>query len=206
MTALKTGFRADPIESVACHAYLAWLLGQASGEQPDGATELAWALAHSDDGVTWGRFDTAAKIWRLGDQAAPQVSPPIRLETLQELRLFGPTCEVLIWRTAQGLRGRTLRDADASTDKGEDALAPLVEDRLVLGERVVASCAHDFTHVGDRTGAEQVLPILVTDKQLHAGQVKLQVRHHFELDAETGAARVTVTRLVDLSNRSDHGT
>jgi CRISPR-associated protein (TIGR03984 family) len=206
MTALETGYKVDPLESVACHAYLAWLLGQAGSEEPDGATELAWALAHSDDGVTWGRFDTAVKIWRLGNQAAPAVAPPIRTETLQELRLFGTTSEVLIWRTTQGLRGRMLRDADASTGKGSEALAPLVEHRLVLGDHVVASCAHDFTRVGDRTGAEQVLPIVVTDKQLRAGHVRLQVRHHFELDAETGAARVAATRLVDLSNRSDHGT
>ncbi len=194
------GCRLSPLDSAACQRYLAWLLGEDEAAAPEGANGLDWALAHCDDGVTWGRYDVGAKVWYLGNQVAPEVSPPIRRESLQELRLFGETGEILIWRTDAGFRGRVLREGDPGPEPGDasNPLGPSDDSRILRGLHVFAQHDHDFTHVGDRTGAEQVLPLAVTADQLRSGQVRLLVRHHFESDTKTGAVRVAATRLVML--------
>ncbi|MGE4056659.1 MAG: CRISPR-associated protein Csx19 [Vicinamibacterales bacterium] len=195
------------LDYAACQRYLAWLLGEKEATEPEGATGLVWALAHSDDGVTWGRHDASAKVWRLGNQAVPEVSPPIRPEALQELRLFGEAGEVLIWRTDADLRGRMLLDAGPGADRPNesDSLRPSDESRILRGEHVVERSEHGFSHVGDRTGAEQVLPLEVTKEQLRAAQVRLEVRHYYESDADTGAVRIVATRLVRLTAGGSHG-
>jgi len=195
------------LDSTACRRYLAWLLGETGAGEPEEVRGLVWALAHCDAGVTWGRHDTSAKVWRLGNQAVPDVSPPIRPEALQELRLFGEAGEVLIWRTDAGLRGRMLLDSapGAARSNDADSLRPSDESRILRGDHVVQKCEHGFSHVGDRTGAEQVLPLEVTKEQLQAAQVRLEVRHYYESDADTGAVRIAATRLVTLTAGGSHG-
>lgn len=196
-----------PLDSPTCERYVSWLLGEENAAATDGATGLVWALAHCDDGVTWGRYDAGAKAWRFGNHVAPEVSPPIRSETLQELRLFGEDGEVLIWRTDAGLQGRVLREADPATDRSDEAnpLRPSDESRVLRGALVVAECDHGFTHIGDGAGAEQVLPLAATKEQLRAAQVRLDVRHYYEVDAKTGAVRIAATRLVRLTPGGAHG-
>ena len=201
------GCELSELDSALCQRYLAWLLGEDDAAAPEGATGLDWVLAHCDDGVTWGRYDAGAEVWRLGNQVAPEVSPPIHSESLQELRLFGETSEVLIWRTDAGLRGRVLREGNPASDPGDTSnpLRPSEDSRILRGVHVVAQREHDFTHVGDRAGAEQVLPLAVTTDQLRTGQVRLAARHYYESDAETGAARIAATRLVKLTLGGAHG-
>ena len=207
-TLALTGCHLEALDAAECARHLAWLLGEKEATEPERATGLVWALAHCDDGVTWGRYNAAAKVWRLGNQVAPEVSPPIRPETLQELRLFGETSEVLIWRIDAALRGRILRETDPPADRSDrsNPLRPSPDEtRILHGDHVVAQCEHDFSHIGDRTGAEQVLPFAVTDEHLRITRVRLQVRHYYESDAETGAVRIAATRLVKLTQGGSHG-
>lgn len=212
MTAAETspilaGCELSMLDSAACQRYLAWLLGEDEAAAPEGAIGLDWALAHCDDGVTWGRHDAEAKAWRLGNQVAPEVSPPIRWESLQELRLFGETSEILIWRTDTGLRGRVLREGDPAPEPGDTSnpLRPSDESYILRGVHVVAQHDHNFTQVGDRTGAEQLLPLAVTAEQLRTGQVRLATCQYYESDAETGAVRIAATRLVKLTSGGARG-
>ncbi len=195
------------LDSSTCERYVSWLLGEENAAAPEEASGLVWALAHCDDGVTWGRYDAVARAWRLGEHVAPEVSPPVRSETLQELRLFGEGGEVLIWRTDAGLWGRVLRETDPVADRDDEAnpLRPSNESRILRGGRVIAQCDNDFTHVGDGTGAEQVLPLAASEEQLRAAQVRLEVRHYYEEHAKTGAVRIAATRLVKLTSGDDHG-
>lgn len=211
MTAADTspalaGCDLSPLDSAACRPYLAWLLGENGADVPKEAGGLVWALAHCDDGVTWGCYDAEAKAWQLGDRVAPQISPPIRLQTLQELRIFGEPGEALIWRAEEGIRGRLLRETTPVSNRSDTSnpLRPSDESRILRGDRVVASGEHGFTHIGDRAGAEQVLPLTVTTKQLQAGQVRLLLRHYYESDAGTGAVRIAATRLVTLMLGGGH--
>ncbi len=191
----------EPLDAAACERYVAWLLGEPGSAPPGGAAGLSWALAHCDGGVTWGRYDAEAATWRLGHNVAPAVSPPIRRQALQELRVFGQPREVLIWRTDSGLRGRTLRETDPPAGRSDtsDPLRPADESRILRGDQVRATCEHGFTHVADRAGAEQVLPVVVTDDGLQARRARLAVRHYFEPDPESGAVRIAASRLVKLT-------
>lgn len=195
-----------PLDSPTCERYVSWLVKE-NDAAPEGATELVWALAHCDDGVTWGRYDSGVRAWRLGNQVAPEVSPPIRSETLQELRLFGEGGEVLIWRTDAGLQGRVLREASPTADRSDEVNPhrPSDESRVLRGTRVVADCDHAFTHIGDGTGAEQVLPLAANNEQLRDAKVRLDVRHYYEVDGGTGVIRIAVTRLVKLTTGGFHG-
>jgi len=195
-----------PLDSPTCERYVTWLLGEENAAAPEEASGLVWALAHCDAGVPWGRSDAAASAWRLGNREVPEVSPPVRPETLQELRLFGERSEALIWRTEAGLQGRVLGETDPAADRDDEAdpLRPSDEPRILRGGLVLAQCERGFTHIGDGTGAEQVLPLTASDEQLRAAQVRLDVRHYYEAD-ETGAIRIAATRLVRLTPGGAHG-
>lgn len=190
----------EPLEMEDCERVLAWLLGEQTSAPPP-ATGVVWALAHSDGGVTWGRFDPGTSRWRLGHEAAPEVSPRICPEALQELRVFGEQCEILMWRTYQGLRGRVLRDSEVAADRPNEAdpLRPSNESRIVRGDSVHSAEGQAFTGVTDHMGAQQVLPMAVTSDQLRRRQVRLHVRHYWVQDVEYGTVRIAVTRLVRLT-------
>jgi CRISPR-associated protein (TIGR03984 family) len=198
----------DPLDRAACDAHLARILGEHGAAEPRHAAAFLWLLAHSDDGVTWGRWDQEAKTWFLGHESVPDVSPPIRSKTLQELRLFGETSEILIWRSEGGLRGRWLRETEPRADRCDESkpLRPSDECRILRGDHVVAAYERGFTRVRDRTGAEQVVPLRVNDTALQARQLRIRVRHYWEQDAGNGAVRIAATRLVSLGEEQADGT
>lgn len=191
----------SPIDRAACEQVVAWLIEKRGSVPEDLGAGFAWALAHSDDGVTWGRFDGEAGRWRLGHDAVPEVSPPIRPEALQELRLFGDGGEALIWRSDEGLRGRLLEDARGDSPRDEaDPLRPSDELRMVRGDhRIREDVGGGFTRVTDGTGAEQVLPVALDEAQLRQHKVRLHVRHYWAQNADDGTVRIAVTRLVKLT-------
>lgn len=189
------GAELETLDSAKCERALAWLLGEES-QPPKLPGGLKWALAHCDDGVTWGRWDAAEGRWRLASDVKSEVSPRPARERLQQLRLFGPEAEVFIWRDGEELLGRVLKDADAMP--AEDPLRPSDENRILLGDYVLESLPNGFTHVGDRAGLHQVLPLAVDNPQLNDRQARLKVRHYWAQDPETGAVRIVATRLVDV--------
>lgn len=70
--------------------------------------KLVYALAHADDGVMWGRFSGSAWAWS-GD-VFKSVSPPLNWDRLLDMRLFGSTAEVFVWRAESGLKGRLITE------------------------------------------------------------------------------------------------
>lgn len=189
------------IQPINAAAYLSWLLGEQSETIPKDTVGLVWALAHCDDGVTWGRRSgPGAPSWNFGNQFFPDVSPAIRRERLQELRIFGTDAEILIWRTDSGLRGRMLRENDPPAGRNlSDPLRPSDESRIVRGDRLIGTSESGFSRITDRTGAEQVIPIEVSDQQLQKRSVRLCVKHYYNQDGESGAVRIVATRLVKLT-------
>lgn len=154
--------------------------------------EPKWGLAHLDDGVSWGRFDGdgGRMIW--GGEVFSEISPPVRAERLQELRLFSTEAELLLWRAGQELRGRIVTRDDTHLPWEDGASRPdIQEHRLLRGDEVVDEL-QGFTHMRDRRGAEHVIPCKWSQS------LSLFVTHHLERDPDTGAVRVALTRLVDL--------
>lgn len=176
------------LDAGSCEHWLAWLQG--AGDRPDDK-EFHGALAHLDDGLAWARYDTGAGRWRQGHEAFPELAPMIAAEPLRELRLFGPTGEVLIWRGPADLCGRLLTDADPGW--------ALDESRILRGERVLADPVQGFTPIADRSGSRQVVPLVIERRDLQARRIRLKVRQYFERDRETGALRIAAARLVELA-------
>lgn len=160
-------------------------------------TGLRWLLAHCDDGVVWGRRDQGEASWLLSSAVAPALSPRIRRESLQQLRLFGEHAEVLLWRTEGGLRGRRLSD---SAHQGPDPTQPATRQRVLVGNRRIEAFSEGFTRVRDVDGREQVVPVKCEEDDFDEGYrpLRLELRHYFESDPETGATRAAASRLVRI--------
>lgn len=191
------GCRLEPLSDAL--AWLRWVTGEDEPPAQAREQELKWLLAHCLDGVTWGYSGEAG--WRLGCRAFPEISPEPRRDTLLELRLFGPRAEVLLWSDPQGLRGRILEEDDPAEEGGP--LAPAEEALILLGDRPLDR-REGFTRLRARTGAEQVVPVEVEIEDLEAHRWRLELRHYFHREPDTGAVRVAVSRLVDLYREEDH--
>src|SRR5262249_16673186 len=73
----------------------AWLVEQARGDT--GKLGLRWLLAHSDDGVIWGKLRDDGQLY-LSSDVFPVRGLSLHSATLQQARLFGEHAELLIWR------------------------------------------------------------------------------------------------------------
>lgn len=70
-------------------------------------------LGHATDGVWWGLLD-AGKLTQARD-VFPDFGPPLRWETLLDLRIFGGEQELRIWRSSRGLKAVCLREGPESS-------------------------------------------------------------------------------------------
>jgi len=183
----------EPLDSSVCRATLAWITGSWGAQITNGVDLL---LAHCYDGVTWGRLDHDTSEWRLACTAFAARAPMPVEQNLLELRLFGRALEILIWREEGGFRGRKLSDKGCS----EEYLRPMDESRILLGDRLLETPKDGFSRVGSLTGAEQVVPVEISDEVFRKSPwpLRIHVRHYLELDEETGAVRIAATRLVKL--------
>lgn len=192
MTAI-TGGDLRPLDAEAA---LRWL-ESATADDTQGDDDLVWLLAHCDDGVVWGRRDRVR--WRLSSEVFPGSSPVPSRENVQQLRLFGPLREVLIWRTDTGFLGRELMDREVELS---DPLRPQDQEYLLVGERVQLAARDGFTLVSDARGARQAVPLVCTDDTFGTGEnprrpLRLEVRHYFSTD-DMGLLRATASRLVHV--------
>ena len=179
---------------------LAWVRGE--GEAVPEAAGTCWLLAHCDDGVVWGRYDTTQGNWKLSSGPFPCISPELKEDNLQQLRLFGEDMEVLIWRTENNFQGRILQDAK---DPDEKELHPLKEKRILVGDRILDEPDDNFTLVGDAGGSRHAVPICCKAEDFEKRgrphwPLRLAVKHYLTQDQDTGVVRVTASRLVEVYN------
>jgi len=176
------GARIDPLDAAQVNAWLDWLTS--TGPTPAEPHNVLFALAHCDSGVTWGYLDDQRQ-WQLGTAVDPGLCPVPTARSLHELRLFGYTAEVLIWRGDDGLQGRILAD-DQTAFERSDALRPLNEGRRLRGKR--GDQRNGFVPYVDVGGSQHLAPSAFPEE--------FSVRHYLEQDPATGAVRIAVTRLV----------
>ena len=161
-----------------------------------------WLLAHCDDGVVWGRYDKTKKKWKLSSEPFPCISPELRKDNLQQLRLFGENMEVLIWRAENNFQGRILQDEEGTE---EENLHPQIETRILVGDRILDGPCDNFTLVGDAGGSRHAVPFCCKEddfeKRGHPHwPLRLTIKHYLTQDQDTGVVRVTASRLVKVYN------
>lgn len=149
------------------------------------AHNLAYLLAHADDGVIWGRFDRTFKLVISG-QVFAFLDVKLRADTLQELRLFGPSGEMILWRTEDGFSARLIVDGQ------QDGQETIDDVQLLWGKG--QETRSDFTLMveGER-GLHHALPMVLPT----GSRAKLQVRHYLDHDEE-GQTYIAFSRIVDL--------
>ncbi|MCL4424050.1 MAG: CRISPR-associated protein Csx19 [Firmicutes bacterium] len=161
--------------------------------------DLKWLLAHADDGVIWGRVDANGIVTShdvaQGDREAMQVCPPLRRETMRQVRIFGQTAELLLWSDGgRRWQARVIRDASpgelTTWDEGFD------EPQLLWGNRG-KPLPQGFTFLRDAgQGLRYAIPMSVPiGKDDHVPQTRLLVRHYLNKE---GFAQVVASRLIDI--------
>lgn len=149
---------------------------------------LCYLLVHADDGVIWGRIDSAGLHTSHG---ITPTSPPLRAVTLQQARLFGPKGELLVWRIDNGWSARLVTDVDGNSDDVID------EDQILWGD-TVESTHNGFTIVREGSqGMRHAVPVIVTPAQLKHHKLRLRVRHYIT-ENDDGEARIALSRLVQV--------
>ncbi len=156
---------------------------------------LKWLLAHADDGVIWGKADQGELV--TSDSITPEVSPPLRRETLQQVRLFAPYAELLLWRDGDDQwHARLIRDAkEVETPVWREA----IDEYQILWGTHAEPLSNGFTLMTDGLqGLRHAVPLEVrgTFKEEYR-PLRLWVRHYIKED-EDGFARIVVSRLLDL--------
>lgn len=162
---------------------------------------LTWLLAHADDGVIWGRLDgghlTTSYDAAQGNSEALLVCPPLRLETIQQARLFAEQAELLLWRGGNKTwHARLIRNAkDGDTVEWQDA----IDEPQILWGTDPLPLQHGFTLMRDGAqGLRHAVPLEVRDHSTEQSRpLRLDVRHYLK-DDPTGFTRIVASRLLAL--------
>lgn len=156
---------------------------------------LRWMLAHLDDGVLWGRWEATGLT--TGHEAARETAglqayvPPLRALTLQQLRLFAPHAELLVWRDEdRALRARLLHDVESGATADWDEC---FDEAQILWGTYAHPLASGFSLLehGEQ-GLRHAVPCVLS------GEIeppRLRVRHYL---TRQGLARVDAGRLCEL--------
>ncbi len=169
------------------------------------ATTTSWLLAHSTEGVIWGRV-TPQELHTSHD-VAPNISPALRPTALHTLRLFNPDYEVRLWRAGdewQAMRINDMEDESAAAideyhllwgTHAEPRNAGFI--RLEDGAQGLRHVVPPFAGSGDFVGPLGLRRVTREDQHLPRRRAHLHVRHYLTED-DIGVNRVTLSRLVAI--------
>lgn len=160
--------------------------------------KLNYLLAHAEDGVIWGKFD-GARLTTSGD-VFDQLAK-LRLQTLQQCRMFGDNCEVMLWKIGKDWNARSIDDTN-----NPDCLAD--EHQILWGTTKASQEEDGFTLLSDgQEGLKHAVPLINIpfdqSKNLYR-PLRLIVRHYLDEDLDTGIVRVYLSRLVDLTKEKNN--
>ncbi|MBZ5554041.1 MAG: TIGR03984 family CRISPR-associated protein [Acidobacteriia bacterium] len=172
-----------------------WLQTQAAQHK------LKWLLAHADDGLIWGRMDdgklgTSHEAGR-GNPEAEKACPELRIQTLQQARLFSETAELLLWRDGDNQwHARLIRDTD--TQQGEQSNWDVaIDEAQILWGTDPTPLADGFTMMSDgEQGLRHAVPLKI-EKHFNeeTRPLRLHVRHYL---SKGGFALIEASRLFKL--------
>ncbi|CAG1004520.1 hypothetical protein ANRL4_03453 [Anaerolineae bacterium] len=154
-----------------------------------------YLLAHTDDGVIWGKFDLRGELSLSQTQQGA-----LQQMTLQTLRLFGDHAEVMLWRVEDD---RWEACVLCEVDKDPDFLQAFDENQMLWGTDATP-LGDGFTQMSDGAqGLRHTVPLEVTGKYDEKHRpLRLQVRHYLKED-DFGVVYIAASRLVGLSEGSE---
>ncbi|NJL63410.1 MAG: TIGR03984 family CRISPR-associated protein [Methylacidiphilales bacterium] len=167
-----------------------WLETQANQHQ------FKYLLAHAEDGVIWGKFQSEKLI--TADEVFPPQFAKLRRSTLQQCRIFGENSEVMLWKTDEGFKARVIQD-----EKNTDFIP---ENQILWGTKA-EEIRNGFTLISDGSqGLRHAVPLI--DIAFNGNQnlyrpLRLCVRHYLDDDKETGLVRIYLSRLVNLTTEKE---
>lgn len=164
---------------------------------------LFYLLAHAEDGVIWGRFEMNQNCLITAREVFPNGNfPELRLNTLQQCRIFGKAGEVLLWKSNGNWRSRLILETKVSELMAKKQIYLIPESHILWGTKGKENSEYGFTLLSDGSqGLKHAVPMTginfdKDDKKLKR-PVKLEVHHYFYYDSD-GVARIFLSRLVDL--------
>lgn len=195
-------------------------------EEKAKAYNLEFLLSHLDDGVVWGKMLGNGHLAISGEvlkkmeqqdniqvQATYGAAPELRLETLQQARLFGEKAELLLWRDGDGnLRARLIEDTDDAATA--TWLQCFDEPQLLWGTHGIPAKVEADNEMNEKftliwegsQGMHQIIPIKLEvdgeNKIVEKKEPKLRVRHYLNKEKDR-EARVVASRLVGIDNQEE---
>jgi len=153
-------------------------------EEQAAVHNLRWLLAHADDGVIWGEI-RGNKLYL----SSVLVPPLLRLETLQQMRVFGNEGELLLWRSDHAWQIRMII-------AGEGQMTPYYDETFILWGTNIIDIKDGFCLL--QHGAQGLLhaPPLPAQKEEN-GRARIQVRHYIGYD-DDGQALINLSRILSL--------
>jgi CRISPR-associated protein (TIGR03984 family) len=153
----------------------------------------AWLLAHADDGVIWGEIRDGKLA--LSGQLFPSVSPPLRVVSLEQARLFGDAAEVRLWKQGKEFRAGRVEDRAEPNSEAFD------QQHLLWGT-AIEEAKDEFTLLKDASqGLKHAVPLSVP-RDLFGDRrhrpLRLIVRNYLACDAD-GRVRIAQARLVGIA-------
>ncbi|MDY7022957.1 MAG: CRISPR-associated protein Csx19 [Cyanobacteriota bacterium] len=165
---------------------------------------LKYLLAHADDGVIWGEFRN--ENFQTSGDVFSQFAQ-LRLFTLQQCRIFGQDCEVMLWKVNGEPKARFINDKNLSENdsicENDNCICKndnYICERQILWGTNVEQELDGFTLVSDGSqGLRHVVPLSNISHKFQDNQrpLRLTVRHYIDYD-ESGIARIYLSRLVNV--------
>lgn len=167
--------------------------------------DMVFLLAHTTGGIVWGRKLEGG--WQLSSQETA-----LSTHTLLEMRLFGLTKEILVWKDRESLVARQI------VDTGENSIADSrIEESQILWGTALAEVTNNvepppsgFTLMQDGVqGLRHAVPLptdivkAALDPNGAIRPLRLHLCHYLIADKETGLARIAISRLKGVSVSSD---
>lgn len=184
-----------PCEGI--HQLVDWLCDHAPVE--DGSL-----LMHTDFGVLWGHYSQKTLKFPSEIELTSFILTiaDLPISAVQQLRLFGQTGEVYVWRQANALKARIWSD----TTDGLASQQYFDEAQILWGTQVEKQGQDGFTVVSDGIeGLCHVVPIdaaQIAFDDFAAPQkqrpLRLMVRNYLTQNIEDGSYHVSGSRLVKL--------
>lgn len=193
--------KADTVTFANDTALLSWLSEKMKSHQ------LTWLLAHAYDGIIWGKMKEDGQL-ALSHDAFSNVSPPLRLITLQQVRLFGEQAELFLWQDGNGAwRMRLVSDIKANSESEDDRTGWCFDEPQLQWGDDSEDEKEGFTLVTEgREGLRHAVPLSESeipfdqpaeDRPDRWHPLRLGVRHYLQKE-KNGMLRIVQSRLTGL--------